>query len=55
MPKKYDEIVKKLGFEPADYEPDLTKDDYPNPFTVLTGEEIMWLWKQGYLKNKPTE
>jgi len=55
MPKKYDEIVAKLGFEQADYKPDMTKDEQENPFLVLTGEEIMWLWKQGYLKNKPTE
>ena len=55
MPKKYEEIVAKLGFEPVDYEPDMTKDEHENPFLALTGEEIVWLWENGYFKKKSAE
>ena len=53
--KKYREICDKLGFEPSEYDPTYsgTEDDrYENPFLKLTGDEIMYLWDNGYLDKK---
>lgn len=51
--KKYEEICKKLGFIPSE----LSNDDVPaeendnrkNPFSVLTVEEELYLYNNGYL------
>lgn len=50
--EKYAIICSKLGFEPRDfkYEPSKTEDDSKeNPFSVLTPEECVFLYKEGYL------
>ncbi len=52
MPEKYREICDKLGFEPSEYDPPYasTEDDtHENPFLKLTGDEIMYLYENGYL------
>lgn len=51
--KKYEEICKKLGFIPSE----LSDDDVPaeendnrkNPFSVLSADEIIYLYENGYL------
>lgn len=51
--KKYEEICKKLGFEPRKVPiPDVdTEDDsWINPFSVLTEEESDYLVDHGYIK-----
>ncbi len=54
MPEMYEEICDKLGFEPSAYDPPVsnTEDDtHENPFLKLTTEEIIFLYKNGYLNN----
>ncbi len=52
MPEKYREICDKLGFDLSDYKPpvsDTEDDTHENPFLKLTGDEIMYLYENGYL------
>lgn len=54
MPEMYEEICDKLGFEPSAYDPpvsDTEDDTHENPFLKLTTEEIIFLYKNGYLNN----
>lgn len=54
VPEIYEEICRKLGFELADYVPpvsDTEDDTHENPFLKLTTEEIIFLYKNGYLDN----
>lgn len=50
--KKYDEICKKLGFIPCELNdiPPIEDDNRKNPFSVLTAEEIWYLYNNGYLR-----
>jgi hypothetical protein len=51
----YDDICKKLGFIPNEYNPalkDTEYDDEENPFKVLSSDEIMFLYQNGYLNKK---
>lgn len=51
--RKYDEICKKLGFIPCklnDDIPPVEDDNRKNPFSVLTAEEIWYLYNNGYLR-----
>lgn len=55
MDKKYKRICDKLGFIPSEckYDGPLEEDDtWVNPFSVLTVEEIDYLYKNGYLNQK---
>ncbi len=50
--KIYNDICEKLGFVPSEYkfEPSGYEDDTkPNPFSVLTMEENIYLMENGYL------
>ena len=50
--KKYDEICKKLGFIPSELNenvPAEENDNQKNPFSVLSVDEITYLYKHGYL------
>ena len=50
--KKYEEICKKLGFilsELNDDVPAEENDNRKNPFSVLTVEEELYLYNNGYL------
>ena len=50
--KKYEEICKKLGFIPSELNDDLPAeedDNRKNPFSVLTVEEELYLYNNGYL------
>lgn len=52
MPEMYKKICDKLGFEPSMYDPlisDTEDDTHENPFLKLSSEEIMYLYKNGYL------
>ena len=42
--KKYEDICKKLGFIPSELE-----DNFKNPFSVLSADEIIYLYENGYL------
>ena len=49
----YKKICDKLGFDPMKYKApntDTEDDRFPNPFLVLTNEEIMFLYKK-YMHN----
>lgn len=51
--KKYDEICKKLGFIPCELNddiPPIEDDNRRNPFSVLTADEIWYLYNNGYLR-----
>lgn len=51
--RKYDEICKKLGFIPCELNddiPPIEDDNRKNPFSVLTAEEIWYLYNNGYLR-----
>lgn len=51
--KKYEEICEKLGFIPSELSDDVPaeeNDTLENPFSVLTLEEKLYLYKNGYLK-----
>ena len=53
--KEYKRICEKLGFIPSEYEYDgpLTEDDtWVNPFSVLTSEESIFLYENGYLNKQ---
>ena len=53
--KEYQRICEKLGFIPSEYEYDgpLTEDDtWVNPFSVLTSEESIFLYENGYLNKQ---
>ena len=53
--KEYERICKKLGCEPRNLEfPDFeTEDDtWVNPFSVLTSEENIFLYENGYLNKQ---
>lgn len=53
--KKYNDICKKLGFIPSEYQPKSTTsedDSKENPFSVLDADEKMYLYKNGYLTKK---
>lgn len=44
----YNTIVKKLGFEPKEYSPELChteNDNFENPFNILSLEELKYLQK----------
>jgi len=50
--KKYEEICKKLGFNPSEYNfvPSGYEDDSKeSPFLALTQEERWYLYDKGYL------
>lgn len=51
---KYKEICEKLGFIPSELSNDdvsHTEDDSkPNPFSILTLEESLYLYRNGYLR-----
>lgn len=51
--KKYEEICKKLGFIPSELSnddvPAEENDNFKNPFSVLTVEEELYLYNNGYL------
>lgn len=50
--KKYQQIIEKLGFELSEYQlPDATTEDDNriNPFSVLSLEEMEYLYDNGYL------
>lgn len=51
--KIYDEIVKKLGFEPKEYVFDCShteNDQSTSPFSMLTLDELRFLQKNDYFK-----
>lgn len=55
--KEYERICKKLGCKPTEVEiPDFkTEDedhDWVNPFSVLTSEESIFLYENGYLNEQ---
>lgn len=50
--KKYEEICKKLGFIPSELNDDVPAeedDNRKNPFSVLSADEIIYLYENGYL------
>lgn len=54
MDKKYEEICNKMGCEPKDIKIPYshTEDDtWVSPFSVLTIEEMDYLYDNGYLDN----
>ena len=51
--EKYNEICEKLGFIPSELPDDVPAqedDSLDNPFSVLDTDEIIYLYKNGYLK-----
>lgn len=51
--EKYNKICKKLGFVPSEYKHKYsgTEDDSkPNPFSVLSTDELMYLIENGYFE-----
>ena len=45
--KKYEDICKKLGFIPSELEDDVPaeeNDNFKNPFSVLSADEIIYLF-----------
>ena len=53
--KEYQRICEKLGFIPSEYEYDgpIAEDDtWVNPFSVLTSEENIFLYENGYLNKQ---
>lgn len=50
---KYRTICEKLGFIPSELTDDVPAqedDSLSNPFSVLDAEEIVYLYKNGYLR-----
>lgn len=50
----YESICDKLGFIPSELPDDVPAqedDSLDNPFSVLDADEILFLYKNGYLKN----
>ena len=50
--KEYERICEKLGFIPSEYrcpKTDGEDDNWVNPFSALTVDEIDFLYKNGYL------
>ena len=50
--KEYKRICGKLGFIPSKYEApeiDTEDDNWENPFSILTTDEVMFLYTNGYL------
>lgn len=50
---KYKAICEKLGFIPSELPDDVPAqedDSLKNPFSVLDAEEIVYLYKNGYLR-----
>ncbi len=50
---KYKAICDKLGFIPSELPDDVPAqedDNLKNPFSVLDAEEIVYLYKNGYLR-----
>lgn len=50
--KKYEDICKKLGFIPSELGDDVPaeeNDNFKNPFSVLSADEIIYLYENGYL------
>ena len=48
----YKQICEKLGFIPSEYKSEFSgyeDDSKPNPFSVLTVEENLYLYENGYL------
>lgn len=53
--KEYKRICEKLGFVPSKYkapETDSEDDNWINPFSVLTVDEVQFLYINGYLLNE---
>ena len=51
MGKEYKRICDKLGFVPSEYQlpkTDGEDDNWENPFSILTPDEINYLYKNGY-------
>lgn len=51
--EKYNAICEKLGFIPSELPDDVPaqeNDSLDNPFSVLDADEIIYLYKNGYLK-----
>lgn len=51
--EKYNEICEKLGFIPSEIPDDVPAqedDSLENPFSILEVDEIVYLYKNGYLK-----
>lgn len=56
MSNEYKRICDKLGFIPSEYrmpETDTEDDSIENPFTILTVEELNFLFKNDYMNNHP--
>ena len=52
--KMYSEIVKKLGFEPKEYKPQLDhteNDQFESPFSILSLEELRYLQKNNFFRD----
>ena len=52
MDKEYKRICDKIGFAPSKYQLSQTEgedDNWENPFSILTPDEINYLYKNGYL------
>lgn len=50
--KRYNDICDKLGFIPSELSDDvpaMEDDNRKNPFSVLSVDEIMYLYNNGYL------
>lgn len=51
--EKYEEICKKLGFIPSELSDDDVpaeeNDNFKNPFSVLSADENIYLYENGYL------
>lgn len=55
---KYRTICEKLGFIPSELPDDVPAqedDSLENSFSVLDAEEIVYLYKNGYLRKKKLE
>ena len=53
--EEYMRICEKLGFIPSEFKTDATgseDDNWVNPFSVLTVEEIDFLYKNGYFTHE---
>ncbi|MBQ7916374.1 MAG: hypothetical protein IJ315_06260 [Firmicutes bacterium] len=53
--ERYDQICRKLGFIPSEYRyngPSTEDDNWKSPFSILTLEEMMYLYEHGYLYKK---
>lgn len=53
--KEYQRICKKLGFIPSEFEydgPDTEDDSWVSPFSVLSADEIYFLYINGYLNKQ---